>query len=378
MNTIAKLAIPFAFLVIVCLTVTVHRATAQCPNAGNIGTGTHSFAIACGTVTVGPDLVLTDADITIQNGGSLTITITAGGSGQPDAFVVNGGGIITVESGGQLTVNGTFAAAALGTINIESGGVVIVNGDFYIGNPLASGPGEEGDVTVDGTLTVNGTMILDDDGTIDGTGSLNADNITNNGGDDSGFTGPVSCTGTCDSLPVELLSFSADQFNSSCELTWSTGTEINNEGFYIEKSLDNIDYSPLDFIVGSGTTNEAQHYTFTDNYFTQSAYYRLRQVDFDGAFEIHSAIFVKSHSASDVALKNNPVTDKFVLQGSNDLQYSASLLTISGRPLANFSDQSLARIQTELNAMVGRLSPAIYLLHLNSAEGLQTIRFIKK
>ena len=84
-------------------------------------------------------------------------------------------------------------------------------------------------------------------------------------------------------LPVELASFTADILGSRVELKWNTSTENNNYGFEVQKNGGNY-WTTLGFVVGAGTSNAPQSYSYTDIATTSKAVYRLKQIDSDGKF----------------------------------------------------------------------------------------------
>lgn len=88
-------------------------------------------------------------------------------------------------------------------------------------------------------------------------------------------------------LPVELTWFKASITKSGTGLLeWRTESELNNDRFEIERSENGINFTSLGSVDGSGTTNKAHDYQFEDTRPVLSlVYYRLKQVDFDGAFE---------------------------------------------------------------------------------------------
>ncbi len=93
--------------------------------------------------------------------------------------------------------------------------------------------------------------------------------------------------------PVELISFTASVSKNGAVLNWSTATETNNRGFEIERSTDKAEWSRVGFVGGRGTTTEPQHYSYTDNLPGASLvtyYYRLKQVDFNGAYKYSSTV----------------------------------------------------------------------------------------
>ena len=88
-------------------------------------------------------------------------------------------------------------------------------------------------------------------------------------------------------LPVEFAAFGAQSVEDRVELSWSTATETDNAGFYVERRTDrkNARWESVGFVEGSGTTAESQTYRFSDReipFTAQELTYRLRQVDLDG------------------------------------------------------------------------------------------------
>ncbi|MCE1188426.1 MAG: endonuclease [Ignavibacteria bacterium] len=84
-------------------------------------------------------------------------------------------------------------------------------------------------------------------------------------------------------LPVELVSFNVKQVKENVVLAWKTATEVNNYGFYVERSQDGISWDNLGMVRGAGSTSEAHSYLFNDRPVSAGKYqYRLRQVDNNG------------------------------------------------------------------------------------------------
>ncbi len=100
-------------------------------------------------------------------------------------------------------------------------------------------------------------------------------------------------------IPVQLISFSAQQLGNDVKLNWSTVTETNNEGFEIQKKKSEVrsqesEWVKIGFVPGFGTTTEVYQYYFIDESVQPGNYqYRLKQIDFDGTFEYSNIIEVK-------------------------------------------------------------------------------------
>lgn len=85
-------------------------------------------------------------------------------------------------------------------------------------------------------------------------------------------------------LPIELSSFNVEKIDNTVHLKWITEQEINNNYFIIERSFDHKHYEVIsDTIYGAGNSATELVYNFVDEQPKSGiAYYRLKQVDFDG------------------------------------------------------------------------------------------------
>ncbi len=119
---------------------------------------------------------------------------------------------------------------------------------------------------------------------------LSADVVTINGT----FFGGGTINGK--PLPITLLSFTAaaSRVGRGVELTWVTATEIENYGFYVQRSPDTLkafERLPNSFQPGHGTTIEEHRYSYTDSTVTPGLWaYRMEQLDLDGTEHFSDAI----------------------------------------------------------------------------------------
>ncbi len=97
-------------------------------------------------------------------------------------------------------------------------------------------------------------------------------------------------------LPVELISFSAEYSNKQVNIKWETASEINNDYFVVEKSINGIDYVEVDkydIAENDANSNVPKSYMVIDaNPYTGISYYRLKQVDLNGVYEIFAPVVV--------------------------------------------------------------------------------------
>lgn len=151
--------------------------------------------------------------------------------------------------------------------------------------------------------------------------------------DNISFTGGVT-------LPVEFMSFTANQYKESVILDWSTATETDNRGFSVERSLDGTSFAPIGWVSGSGNAGAQVDYQFEDSEVTtgRDYYYRLRQEDFDGAFDYSSIVNVSlaggSKNKVDGRIYPNPANNglsNLELFPTSDGAWTVSVLDANGR-----------------------------------------------
>ena len=88
-------------------------------------------------------------------------------------------------------------------------------------------------------------------------------------------------------LPVELMAFTATPEGSAVRLAWATASERNSARFDVERSLDGTRFQGLGTVGAAGNSSTRRSYALTDARLPAASttlYYRLRQVDTDGAF----------------------------------------------------------------------------------------------
>ncbi|MEZ4686391.1 MAG: hypothetical protein R3B47_10085 [Bacteroidia bacterium] len=142
-------------------------------------------------------------------------------------------------------------------------------------------------------------------------------------------------------LPLEGLILRAFPEKRSITLDWTIEREINNKGFFVQRSGDDLQYSQLGWVDGAGDATNTR-YSFVD----QSAgpnktyYYRLQQVDIDGSVH-YSSVIQSRIDASErlfVQVCPNPVTGKeavvkITMPEEGEVEAQVPSPTIPAKPL---------------------------------------------
>ncbi len=148
-------------------------------------------------------------------------------------------------------------------------------------------------------------------------------------------------------IPVELTSFTADTRNNDVVLNWTTASEMNNQGFEVEKSINGV-FQKIGYVAGHGTTTETQNYSYVDKNVGNGTHtYRLKQVDFDGTFTYSQEVFVDIAVPARFTLEQNypnpfnPAT-KIEFGLAVDSKVNVKVFDILGQQIATLVDASMA------------------------------------
>ena len=177
------------------------------------------------------------------------------------------------------------------------------------------------------------------------------------------------CLGTLNEvpLPVELIYFEGQCLNELVKLDWITASEINNDYFSVQYSDNGIDWEEIGTIDGVGNSSTSSSYTFDNIHaFSDVTYYRLKQVDFDGNFEISSAISVSCNNLNsdfNIIIYPNPNNGSFVIEGIADATEFVIYNAVGEKIIARKTSGTKTEVKLE------NLSRGVYFIHFETNEG---------
>jgi hypothetical protein len=178
-------------------------------------------------------------------------------------------------------------------------------------------------------------------------------------------------------IPVELTSFAGITENNDVILSWSTSTEVNNQGFEIQRKA-NGEYKRIAFVEGNGTTTELQNYTFRDeNVNAGSYYYRLKQMDFDGTFEYSGEIAVEVSQPADYFLSQNypnPFNPSTTISYAiaEDIDVTLKVFDVLGNEVATLINENQPAGNYDITFDAAKLSSGVYYYTLQAGEFTST------
>ncbi|MBK7389115.1 MAG: T9SS type A sorting domain-containing protein [Bacteroidetes bacterium] len=176
-------------------------------------------------------------------------------------------------------------------------------------------------------------------------------------------------------LPVELLYFNAFKYNEQVKVEWVTATEINNDYYIVERSSDGTDFEMVEVVPGAGNSNFLINYfIFDKDPFSGKSYYRLKQVDFDGAIKISQVIKVDFGFELAGSLFPNPADNVVFLTSVEGIE-DVFIYDVAGRLVSESHYSSLHEIKID----IAPLSSGFYTLKTKGAHDIYEIySFVKK
>lgn len=179
-------------------------------------------------------------------------------------------------------------------------------------------------------------------------------------------------------LPVELSYFTAKQNKNSNTLTWQTASEQNNSHFDIQRSGNSKTWETIAKVTGAGTTDEVQDYSLTDkNPIAGINYYRLMQVDYDGAFDYSPIVSVDMGKEEQVSVYPNPVINQVVFEFDTK-QKAGTILSIYHLNGQLVQTNTIKEDSSKIKLNVTDLAEGIYLMQVIQGDKQMITRFVKQ
>jgi hypothetical protein len=184
--------------------------------------------------------------------------------------------------------------------------------------------------------------------------------------------------------PVTLLSFKGAKTKIGNELTWSTSTEINNNGFEILRSNDGQSFTKIGYVVSkalNGNSSNVLNYNFVDNTtLGQAKYYRLNQLGSDNRNQFSSIVFIKGENANTFSLNfvsPNPAQNFVNVNIASTVKENVSLMVYdaTGKNVLS-QNASLVSGNNNIKINVNKLSFGNYFIKISGSNQI-VASFIK-
>jgi len=196
----------------------------------------------------------------------------------------------------------------------------------------------------------------------------------------------IPLTGSSEStLPLSILSFSANVDKKSVQLNWQTSQEINSSYFEIQRSSDGRTFEPVGTVTAKGNssfTNTYQSKNDLSLYLGKIVFYRLKMVDIDGKFKYSPVIMLKLNTtASESTLKAWPIPFANELNmdynSDADQEIEITMRNINGAVILN-SSSIVKKGHNVITINQAQSKPSgTYLLTISNGTKSETIKVVK-
>jgi len=205
------------------------------------------------------------------------------------------------------------------------------------------------------------------------------------------FFSALSQVANSQTLPVELVYFYGQQEDNNIALFWGTATELNNYGFFIERSQsDSLNFIEVGFILGHGTSYSPKDYIFTDTSVTQPDiyYFRLKQMDTNGAIKYSWIISVNLLTSveeerlpvyeSELKIYPNPFNSQTIVSFSSPINERGSLriYDANGKFIQSIFDGIIEKGENKIVVDLNNFASGNYFLNLRVKKRNITKRII--
>lgn len=178
-------------------------------------------------------------------------------------------------------------------------------------------------------------------------------------------------------LPVTWQYINGQLQNNTALIKWTTALESNTDRFEIEHSSNGISFLKIGTVGAAGNSSSTQRYEFVHSTpATGKNYYRIKQIDLDGKFTYSSIISLQNTgSKATIIIAPNPVQNEVSLFFNGNAVKIIQLVNMNGNILLTEKINGANNIH-RLN--ISNLTPGVYILRLQTENGVETHKIIKQ
>ncbi|MCW3119790.1 MAG: hypothetical protein JWM28_3872 [Chitinophagaceae bacterium] len=198
-------------------------------------------------------------------------------------------------------------------------------------------------------------------------GDLNGPVLLDNGG-----SHPVAAI----PLPVKFVKFVLVRQQANVLVQWSTAQESNSSYFTIERSENGVSWTSIGTVKAAGESSSLINYTFTDKNANGSIlYYRIKQVDLDGAYIYTQVATIKS-TDSNAAIKVTSTSKNTLLINFSQQVKSKVMMRLISASGQVVSQQDVSNPSGQIVFATTNHASGIYIVNITDANGLSIAKQI--
>ncbi|MBR9859736.1 T9SS type A sorting domain-containing protein [bacterium] len=174
-------------------------------------------------------------------------------------------------------------------------------------------------------------------------------------------------------VPVKFISIEAQWSGQDAAVKWSTATEVNNELFEVQRSLDGVNFETIVTVKSkNGNSNQVQDYVYVDpnarELNSKVIYYRIKQVDYDGKFEYSTIVSLNSEQK--FIISPNPTSGNIEFLNL-EKEVTVSVISIDGTVI---STTTLSEDKSSLD--LSEYGQGNYIIRVESEDEIEVHRVL--
>jgi len=174
---------------------------------------------------------------------------------------------------------------------------------------------------------------------------------------------------TCTALPVEFIFINAKPRQDGIVVSWATALENNNDYYDIQKSYDVINFHNIGQVEGAGNSLSLINYEFVDpDHSSEIAYYRVKQVDYDGQHDYSRVVAVQKGDGEYVIEIYPTLVDDYIYIETDQGNFNVIIYSISGCVVGEYYNSSVID--------VNGVNPGMYLVIYSDGKNSLTKKVI--
>jgi hypothetical protein len=183
-------------------------------------------------------------------------------------------------------------------------------------------------------------------------------------------------------IPVELTSFTTSANDKQVTLNWSTATELNNQGFEVQRKFGSNDFVTIGSVRGHGTTTSPNNYNYVDKLVDPGKYfYRLKQIDFGGKYEYSQTVEINWSPFTTYKLEQNfpnPFNPSTVISWQSPVSswQTLKVYDVLGNEVASLVDEYRSAGNYEVEFKASNLASGIYFYQLKVGEFISVKKMV--
>ncbi len=372
--------------------LTVNKSSGTLSLSNDISVS-HTLTMTSGNISIGSYDLTIGSSATISGAGSSSYIVTGGSGVVKKNYSSTGSFTFPVGDASDYSpftfdlVSGTIASGSWVSMKVTNSCIPELSSTSYINrNWTLEQNGISGSVAYDCNYTYVQSDVVGNEGDLLPTKNSGGTNYQASSGVNTSTNtvtpptqGTFSIFGARDyddgasTLPVEWLSFKGEVTQEGkVLLSWTTASEINNDYFTVERSVNGIDFTNIGKVKGKGSSNVVSKYKFIDSQpFNGINYYRIKQTDYDGKETFSDLIYVEVSGKTSISVYPNPFDDKIIVV--SHAAESISIIDITGKTVY-FSKIENGRIAIDAS----NLEKGVYGLRIATSTGIITRKIVKR